>query len=214
MRQRVQQVITDAGVSGADVLVEAFGPDFESGEQLFIAGFDCGEHFPFSDAVLVELQKNALAVDLGRGLANFGQAERGRADAEVVLTLQVGGDGLDAGEADLDPNLAQAVGEDDPLYAGRQLAGARGKAANKEIAVAVRGVARGFHGRLGEFPKFGGTQWLAGMIFPSWQAFTAARTAASLNFPSLFFTSGMVRKAKRSRGSRRTGFSTGRRRRR
>jgi hypothetical protein len=104
-------------------------------------------------------------VDLGRGQPILRQAEGGRADAEVVLPLEIARDRLDAGEADLDPDLAQTVGEDDALDADREVARACGQAADEEVAVTFGRVPVGLGVRGDELAKFGSPDVLVAAVW-------------------------------------------------
>lgn len=151
----------------ADVGGEAGGPFIKADAELLLAGSHEGALLPFVHGALVEGEQYAFAVDLSGGQPAGGEAEVGHLDADVVLaegvlSLQVGGDRFDPGEADLDADLAELVGEHDPLDAGGQLAGAGAQAADEEDLRGVRSVARGFERGCEELAVLGGSDRLTG----------------------------------------------------
>src|ERR1035438_3413099 len=88
-------------------------PGFVAGQELLPPLQDRRLFLPRTDRVLVEPDEDPLAAELGGRQPVRREPESGRLHAEVVLPLEVGAHGLEAGEADLreDPPAPWTDGE-------------------------------------------------------------------------------------------------------
>jgi hypothetical protein len=94
-------------------VLEGFHPGVVAAQELQAALRDGRAILPIADGLLVQPEEDAFAMDLAGGDPVGREAEDLRLDPEVELPLEVGGHGLDAGESDLGPHLAELSNEND-----------------------------------------------------------------------------------------------------